>query len=61
MPQHLGCQLGHCGQTPVLPESPVWLSSAQSRSCRFSPSLVPHEVLMGGCSMPAWHKAAALI
>lgn len=47
MPQYSGCQLGHCGQTPVLPESPVWLSCAQSRSCRFSPSLVPYEAVNG--------------
>lgn len=48
MPRHPGCQLGHCGHTPVLPESPVWLNCAQSRSVRFSPSLVPQEAVNGG-------------
>lgn len=51
MPQHPpGCQLGHCGHTPVLPGSPVWLSWAQSRSVRFSLSLVPHEAVNGGAA-----------
>lgn len=49
VPQHPRCQLGHCGHTPLLPDSPVWLSCAQSRrSCRFSPTLVPHEAVKGG-------------
>lgn len=48
VPQQPGCQVGRCGHTPVLPESPVWLSCAQSRSVRFSLSLVPREAVIGG-------------